>query len=300
MFCQFCGTKAEDDYVFCTHCGARLPIAPKPHYAQPPVQPPQPDVTPIQPVSPQPPEPTAEQGSQPPVQEKSGLDIWEIIGNAFASKWFLIICIALTVEAATSFGVTQIIATISMWMLYSAAKKYQGLGSFVGPIRGLKVAATISYIAAWIASVSLTVMAVVLAAVKIDLSLVGEVISKYIDVSNIDFALLNESADAMRVFIPLILAVLVIYLVLQNIFFIKPLRDCADSFIETAETYRLSLRNLGLIKNWFMVLGIINAVFALPMLLDGVVLFTVSAASAVRMIFLSIWINKLQKQLNCE
>ena len=104
----------------------------------------------------------------------------------------------------------------------------------------------------------------------------------------------------MRVFIPLILAVLVIYLVLQNIFLIKPLRDCADSFIETAETYRLSLRNLGLIKNWFMVLGIINAVFALPMLLDGVVLFTVSAASAVRMIFLSIWINKLQKQLNCE
>ena len=100
--------------------------------------------------------------------------------------------------------------------------------------------------------------------------------------------------DFILIIITVVLAVMAVWIALYNIFYVRNLRKCAKSFEVSATNGTNNLECLSTVKNWLMVLGILTAVGVLG---ASGISFVITAASAGRMIVLSVWLGGLEKTI---
>lgn len=273
MFCKKCGAQVDDCFKFCSICGAEL----------------------------------NENGNG-----NVNAGFAEVITKAFSSNLFLVIAILLSVEAGFSllFGslpVVQLAAMIIMWFMYSAAKRDDGLAKLGGYFKGMRIITTVEWVLNWVAfgilAVTSVLLTIGLSTVQFGVMPIDKLMeSAGASLVEIDYLLstLGISAsqiidfDFILIIITVVLAVMAVLIALYNIFYVRYLRKCAKSFEASAVNGTNNLQCLSAVKNWLMVLGVISAIGVLGT--SGMSL-VVAAASAGRMIVLSVWLGGLEKTI---
>ncbi len=275
MFCKKCGAQVDDCFKFCSICGAEL----------------------------------NENGNG---NGNGNTGFAEVITKAFSSNLFLVIAILLSVEAGFSllFGslpVVQLAAMIIMWFMYSAAKSDDGLTKLGGYFKGMRVITTVEWVLNWVACGILAVTSVwliiSLSTVQFGVMPIDKLMeSAGASLVEIEYLLstLGISSSEMidlgfiLVFVTVILALAAVWIAIYNIFYVRYLRKCAKSFEASATNGTNNLECLSTVKNWLMVLGVLTAVGVLG---ASGISFVITAASAARMIVLSVWLGGLEKKL---
>ncbi len=273
MFCKKCGAQVDDCFKFCSVCGAELD----------------------------------ESGNV-----KSNTGVVETITKAFSSNLFLVFAILLSVEAGGSllFGslpVIQLAAMIIVWLLYSAAKRDDGLTKLGGYFKGMRIITTVEWVLNWVAFGVLAVTSILLiiglSVVQFDVMPIDKFMeSAGASLVEIDYLLSTLGISANQIIdlnfiliiVTVILAVAAVWIAIYNIFYVRALRKCAKSFEASATNGTNNLECLSTVKNWLMVLGVISAIGVLGA--SGISL-AITAASAARMIVLSVWLGGLEKKL---
>lgn len=276
MFCKKCGAQVDDCFKYCSICGAEL----------------------------------NENGNEN-ANRNNGFA--EVITKAFSSNLFLVIAILLSVEAGFSllFGslpVVQLAAMIIMWFMYSAAKRDDGLTKLGDYFKGMRIITTVEWVLNWVVCGILAVTSVLLiiglSTVQFGVMPIDKLMeSAGASLVEIDYHLLSTlgisasqiiDLDFILIIITVVFAVMAVWIAIYNIFYVRNLRKCAKSFEASATNGTNNLECLSTVKNWLMVLGVLTAVGVLG---ASGISFIITAASAVRMIVLSVWLGGLEKTI---
>lgn len=275
MFCEKCGCQLADDATVCTSCGAptqtqqntapRNDAGAQNGYSD--QQPYSAYQQPVQPVYPQ----------NPVAARYNGI---------FTDTLFLVACICISAVAvfsvfSGSFDVFAILFTIFMWLVYASAKKGSISSKYMRFISGTVYALRICL---WVA-----VGACGLAAI-ISLVLPTTIYDLISDVGY-GYAALSMSSliSFVLCFVLLIFAAVI---VVFNIFLYGPLHKLAKGLYTAVDTGIEQLPNIGAIKTWLLVLGILSGVGALFSISDSFLSFISEGAEAAAYIVISVWLNK--------
>ncbi len=309
MYCSNCGRRLDDGYSFCPDCGTPVSsYTPAASVAEPK---PEQEATPIR----------AEILNGESVDNSaSAVDttvptagndcfVWNILREAFSSKLFLAACILMSVQLLLSLAIPNgslnvfaVLGTVSMWILYSNAVKNREITRFVGPVKTLKIIAKIEYVLMWVLIGAFVVLAIVcLASPDVINELINNPeISVMFGTESIDIGLMSENIMIFRIAIAVGLIFACVLLALYNIFYVRNLTKCAESFELTAQNNSLLLNKLGTVKAWLMVIGVCGAFSAFVEFPTSFNAAAVNGLSAATMIVLSIWLGKLQKTSGCK
>lgn len=286
MTCKNCNTPVDDNFQFCSNCGARI----------------YPDV--------QPDNGFYQQNAQQQQQE-----IWDVFRQTLSSKQFFAVCVLMTVSVALNLllssafygaigavisSAISVIAVVAMWMLYNSAVQDKGLSSLTAPFKTLKVLTTIYWVLGWVTVGTIVIISVIILAsadIFEALEYIGDKLQGWTDNPEI-----LEAYDEFTDFRGLLLCgITIIYYIIASggymliTFCYGNIRKCAASFEETAVSGQVMLRKLGTVKIWLIVLGVLNGISALNSWN-----FLIYGCNAAVCIILSILLGNIKSRFNCE
>lgn len=281
MFCEKCGCQLADDATVCTNCGA--PTQTQQNTA------PGNDAGAQNAYSAQQPN----GAYQPPVQTAYPQNpVAARYNTLFSDALFLVACICVSVGAvfsvfSGSWNILSILFTIFMWLIYASAKNGSISSKYMRCVSGTVYAMRICL---WVAIGIFGLCALICLFIP---GVFANLLSEYNAFSSFEYGFAALSLSSVLGFVLcFILLIVVAVLIVLNILFYGPLHKLAKGLYTAVDTGVEQLPNIGAIKTWALVIGILCGVGALINISNGFLSFVASGAEAAVYIVISVWLNK--------